>query len=108
MSYNETSTEKENALFKKKTPTEKSGLEKAIDSVLSDLESYDSDSPEYARSADQLVKLHALKANESPNRVSADTAAIVAGNLAGILIIVGYERTHVAASKALSFLSKLR
>lgn len=42
------------------------------------------------------------------DRVSLDTWVIVGANLLGILVIIGYERTNVLTSKALSFLSKLR
>jgi len=41
-------------------------------------------------------------------RVSADTWATVAANIAGIMVIVGYERVNVVASKALGFVLKLR
>lgn len=41
-----------------------------------------------------------------PNRVSADTWAMVGANLAGILLIVGYERVNVIASKAIGFVLK--
>lgn len=41
-------------------------------------------------------------------RVSPDTLALVGANLAGIVMIIGYERMNVIASKALGFVSKLR
>lgn len=41
-------------------------------------------------------------------KVSQDTLAIVAGNLLGIVVIVGYERAHVLVSKALPSILKTR
>ena len=45
---------------------------------------------------------------ETPDRVSKDTLAIIAGNIAGIVLIIGYERMNVIASKALGFVMKSR
>ncbi len=95
-------------MFTPKTPTEKSGLEKAIDSVLTDMNTVTSETEEYAASVDQLVKLYSIKDIDRPKRVSPDTLAIIAGNLAGILVIVGHERANIVTSKALGFLLKLR
>lgn len=95
-------------MFTKKPPSDPTGLEKAIDQVLLDMHGLMSDSKEYAAMATQLQKLYNLKALDKPSRVSPDTLAIIAGNLAGILVIVVYERTHVVTSKALSFILKLR
>ena len=40
--------------------------------------------------------------------VSPDTIAIIAGNLAGILLILNYEQFNVVSSKALGFVIKGR
>lgn len=54
--------------------------------------------------------LIAIKRRESdkPHILSKDTMAIVAGNLAGIALILSYEKMNVIASKALSFVMKTR
>lgn len=91
-----------------KTETEKSGLDKVIDDLLANMHSAECDSEEYAKMADQLEKIYKLKEVDSKKRVSPDTLALIGGNLAGILIIVGYEHSHIVTSKALSFLNKLR
>lgn len=91
-----------------RTPRPKSELEKAIDSLLARMANSQEESEEYAQMADQLVKLYKLKEHDAPSRISKDTMVLVAGNLVGILIIVGYERAHVVTSKALSFAGKLR
>lgn len=79
------------------------GLQNLIDQHVASMTN-EQDSVEYARKVDQLTKLYSLKDNKS--RVSADTLAIVAGNLAGILLIVGHEKAHVVTSKALGFILK--
>lgn len=99
-------------MFNKKPSTNKDGVTKAIDSLLEEMSTLSGDDPEYAKMADQLTKLYALKEVdhkvESNGRVSMDTLAIVGANLAGILMIVGHERANVVTSKALSLLTKLR
>lgn len=40
--------------------------------------------------------------------VSPDTLAMIAGNIAGIVLIIGYERVNVIASKALGFVMRTR
>lgn len=107
-------------------PNETSGLDKTIASVFTDLDGFTSETDEFRNATDQLVKLHALKMAEKtavideivkiqsmehenrPLRVTPDTLALVASNLIGILVIVGYEQKHIVSSKALGFLGKLR
>lgn len=118
-------------------PPQESPLDKAIRDVLSELNVLTADSKEYAAATDQLVKLHKLKQEEDKlaldasandtkfmlerqklhqemldstrkKRVSPDTLVAVAGNLLGIIVIVGYENKNVITSKALSFLKALR
>jgi len=95
-------------MFTAKPRDEESGLKKAIDEVIREMARRSSDSDEYAKMVDQLSKLYSLKEIDSPGRVSPDTLAIVIGNLIGIILIVGHERTNVVTSKALSFVMKLR
>jgi len=95
-------------MFIVKQKTERSGLDKAIDNVLSEMQGFTVDSDEYAKMTDQLVKLYAIKNAECSERVSRDTLLIVAGNIFGIALIIGYERSNILTSKALNFLVKLR
>lgn len=87
---------------------QKTGVDLAIDEVLREMQGFTSDTEQYASMVDQLSKLYKLKEDTSKKRVSPDTLAIVAGNLLGIVVIVGYERAEVVTSKALSLLLKLR
>lgn len=92
----------------RKTPAEKSGLDIAIDEVLSDMKGFTSDQDEYAVMSDQLVKLHALKMAEKPDRVCRDTIVLTLGNIVCVALILEYERLHVVTSKAVLFIGKLR
>lgn len=87
-------------------PKPKTGIEKAISAVLLEMDSLKPDSAEYAKMVKQLVKLHALKENETPKRISPDTLAAVLGNLVIVVVIVTHERAHVITSKALQFVNR--
>lgn len=97
-------------MFKKKTDIIMlDQLEMTIDSVYSDMKGFTSDTEEYSSMADQLIKLLKLRDElSSKSKVSAETLATIGGNLIGILMILNYERANVIASKALSFVMKLR
>lgn len=71
-----------------------------IAKLQAEMMTYDPDQPEYKAAFDHFVTLTKLKAEQKPKRVSADTMAIVAGNLLGILIVVAYEQKHVMTSRA--------
>jgi hypothetical protein len=83
-------------------------LDAVIDDALAQLSGLSIDTDEYTRKVDQITKLYKLKEQEAPKRVSPDTLAIVAGNLAGIMLMLHYERVHVITSKALGFVMKAR
>lgn len=99
-------------MFDKKPATNKAGVTEAINALLEDMSGHQSDSPEYARISQQLTNLYSLKEIdhkvESSRRVSAETLAVVGGNLLGIVMIVGHERAHVLTSKALTLLTKVK
>lgn len=87
---------------------DKPSLDSVIDTVLSEMAAGDTASTEFEKMTDQLVKLHKMKTEDRPPRVSPDVWATVAANLAGILIIVGHERFHIVTSKALGFVLRVR
>ena len=95
-------------MFKLKKDREQTGLEKAIEDVLFAMDTTDPTDPAYAKMVKQLTKLHKMKEEERPSRVSKDAVLTAAANLAGIVVIVGYEQKHILTSKALPFLGKLR
>lgn len=83
-------------------------LDVAIETALEKLNDLNPGTKEYTVHLDQIAKLMLFKEKTTPKRVSPDTVAIVAGNLAGILMIVSYERVHIVTSKALGFVIKSR
>jgi hypothetical protein len=83
-------------------------LEKEIAALLDRMASTDATSEEYSTMASNLKRLYEAKQYEKDRRVSADTIAVVAGNLLGIALILGYEKINVITSKALSFVIKGR
>lgn len=94
-------------MFTKKT-SETTELEKTVEKVLIEMQKVGSDTDEFAKMSAQLERLYKLKEIESRKRVSPDTIALIAGNLAGIVLIISYERAHVITSKALGFVMKAR
>lgn len=48
------------------------------------------------------------KESEKPDRVSKEAWAMIAANLVGIGMIIGYERVNIIASKALGFVLRAR
>ena len=95
-------------MFATKDPHDNQGLYEAIDALIADIKTTETHTEVYKHKVDQLVKLYKLKPDTKASQVSADTLAVIAGNLLGILIIVEHERLHVIGSKALSFVLKLR
>lgn len=94
-------------MFTDKPQTEPSELDKAITAAHAVLDATPTYSDQYAKTVDQLTKLYAMReTTKSSNRVSPDTLAIVFGNLAGIVLIVGHERANVVTSKAIQFILK--
>lgn len=92
----------------KSTP-EPGPLDRAIEAHVSKLNNHDIHTEEYAAAVAALKVLCDAKASlPRPNIVSADTAVVVAGNLIGIVAILGYERAHVVTSKALNFVMKAK
>lgn len=88
--------------------TEKSRLDNAIDAVVKFLDSETPGTKEYDSILAQLDKLYKLREIDKPKIVNRETLALIAGNLAGILLILNYERAHVVTSRAIGFVTKLR
>jgi hypothetical protein len=88
------------------TKSKSNQIDQAINSALQNLQNVEINSDEYFQTMTAVERLYALK-NEK-KRVSPDTAAIVGGNLIGIIIIVAYEHAHVIVSKSFNLLLKTR
>lgn len=83
-------------------------LEKAIDELIDELDTVTGDSDEYTNMVENLVKLSKIASEKTHIKINPDTVLAVAGNLAGILLILNYEQINVVASKALGFVHKAR
>lgn len=95
-------------MFEKSPDETAAALDKTIKRLEDDMTAESGDSDEYATMLNRLERLYKLKEKHAPKQVSPDTMLIVAGNLLGILIIVGYEHGHVIVSKAIGFAGRLR
>jgi hypothetical protein len=89
--------------FKKQTH-----LEKEIDAILDIMSKYPPDSEEYTAMATNLEKLFKAKTGDRTNFISKDTLIVVAGNLLGIALILGFEKVDVITSKAIGFVLRGR
>lgn len=89
------------------TPQTKTPVEKELDILFSELR-FATDSEKYATTLDQITKLHKLKADDQPQRVSPDTLVLAAVNLLGIVMILSHERLNVITTKATSLVQKPR
>lgn len=95
-------------MFTQNSQNANSGLDVVIDDLLSEMKTLTSNTKEYALALDHLSTLYKIKEANSKKKLSPDTKALIAANLAGILVIVGFEKANVVTSKALSFVMKLR
>lgn len=86
----------------------RTNLEKEIDEVLMYMSGLSPDSKEYSTISSNLEKLYKAKAEDKACRIKLDTVAVVVGNLAGILLILGYEKANIITTKALGFVVKGR
>jgi len=99
-------------IFTKKK-NEKTNLEKEIDRLSETLSYTDMDTDEYDDIVSKIERLTSIKeklekAKVNEDKVSKDTLAVVAGNLLGIALILGYERINIITSKALNFVIRGR
>ncbi len=84
-------------------------IDPVIEELISAMAGYEPNSEEYtAMAANLKVLLEAKAVEPKPEKLSPNTIAVVAGNLAGILLILGFEKANVVTSKALNLLLKPR
>lgn len=84
-------------------------LDTAIDRILEKMEALEPDSNEFHVLSEQLSRLYDCRPETKPApQISPDTLLIIAGNLAGIILILSFEHAHVVTSKALGFVIKTR
>jgi hypothetical protein len=84
-------------------------LDELIQHHIAYLEGTEENDEIYAAGVANLKVLMEAKALQpAPRTVSPDTMAIVAANLAGIIVILGFEKANVITSKAIGQLLKPR
>lgn len=96
-------------MFKKKPKSpEQIALEKEIASVHASMAGFDTESDEFAQCMEHLDRLHKLLDAYRPEKINPNSVITAAGSLAGIVLIVSYERAHVFTSAAKNFVIKAR
>jgi hypothetical protein len=87
---------------------EPSALDPVIEDLVSELKGLDGNDEDYRTTADNLKIILEAKALEPRKRdLDPNTIAVIAGNLAGIVMILAFEmRGNVIASKALQLINK--
>lgn len=86
------------------------GLDEVIDALQDNLLKEDPTTDNFSKIVDQLDKLYKIKSIKKKDEtgISKETLITVLGNLAGIVLILSFERAHVVTSKALGFVLKPR
>jgi hypothetical protein len=93
------------SVFERFKREQRSYLDDQIETVLIDMQRSSPSSEQYAKALTSLERLTRMKEDKKV-KVSPDTVLVVLGNLLGIGIIVGFEKSHVIGSKALPFVFK--
>lgn len=84
-------------------------FEEEIKDLLRELEHHEKSSKEYAQIMTQLDKIVKMEEERKGNRrISPETWAKIGANLAGIGLILNYEKVGVITTKALGFVLKGR
>lgn len=86
----------------------KDKFDQEIEAILDELQFHEKDSKEYAQIMNQLEKLVKAQDIRKNRRIKPDTLAQVGANLAGIGLILNFEKIGVITTKALSFVVKGR
>jgi hypothetical protein len=83
-------------------------LTEVIEALMDEMGKVKANSQEYTAMAKNLETLCSAQGKIKTPKVSLDTIITVGGSILGIVIIVGYEKLNVVASKALGFVIKGR
>jgi hypothetical protein len=85
-------------------------IDPVIDDLISTMAGEEATTEDYQRMVSSLRTLLEAKAatEPEPQRINPNTLAIIAGNLAGIILILAFEKKNVITSKSLGLLMKPR
>lgn len=95
-------------MFKRRSSKEKTGLVKARDDALLELQGFEAHNAEYLRIMVHVKALTQLIDLEKPERLSPNTIAVILGNGIIALIVVAYESKNVVTTKVQSFMLKVK
>lgn len=87
---------------------DKPSLDVSLAAAHASLQNLDPTSEEYGVVLDRIARLEKMKDARRRPSISPDTLVMAATNLAGILLILNYERTGIVTTKALGFVSRTR
>jgi predicted RNase H-related nuclease YkuK (DUF458 family) len=77
----------------------------ALVKAYEELSKHSATSEEYATVVLRIQALEEINAHaDKSNRVSPDTKALIGANIAGIVMVLGYEKANIITSKAFSML----
>jgi FixJ family two-component response regulator len=93
-------------MFNRK-PVNQTAFDEAIANALRELAGHEADTEAYQTIVTQLTALNAIQTTNK-DRVSKETLAVIACNLAGIIMIVSHEHVNVITSKAFALIGKTR
>ena len=85
----------------------KTGIDKEIESLLDQMKNMMPDSEEYTKTVKNLEVLVKMTSYKKSNSISPDAALAAAVNIAGIIMILNFEKLGIVTSKAISFVSKV-
>ena len=86
----------------------RNNFDKEVDRVLSQMSDLDPTSNEYHTVVKNLDILTKAQQSSTDRRFSKDAILAASANLAGIILILGYEKANVITTKAISFIPKTR
>ncbi len=86
----------------------KYNLSDEVDRLLLELKEEEPDSDRYKEISKNVETLCNARAQKNANGISVDTILAVSANLAGLLLILNFERTNILTSKAIGFVLKGR
>ena len=92
----------------KRKQISKTILDLEIEALLLEMKNHSRSSSEYKVMVESLTELYKAKEVTLGRQISPDTIAIIAANLLGIGMILGFEKANVVTSKALGFIMKGR
>lgn len=94
-------------MFKKSVPKYQMSLERELEDAIRHLKIHVVGTEEHTATMEFVERLHRLLPEKQPG-VSHETMAAIAGNLAGIVMILKHESLNNITSKALGFVIRSR